>query len=124
MSLAKTVKIGDRTVMVRELTMQEILDLFEAPDGQVINEICRLLTTCTDLERADLMPCAPSEIAPLIDGLLEVNKAFFDLAAALGMPEIAAILEKKIRGISMIAYLPLSAPATEQGSGITPSPSS
>lgn len=124
MPITKTVQIGHKPVMVRELTMEEVLTLFEEPDGRAIDSICRLLSICTDITRSELMTTSPSELTPLVDVLLEVNQAFFDLAERLGMPKIADVLRKKLLAISMLAFLPLSKPATEPESGNTPIPSS
>jgi len=58
------------------------------------------------------MARSPSELVPLIDTMLEVNQAFFDLAARLEMKQIAASLRQKLQSVSMLAYLPSSSPAT------------
>ena len=113
MPLTATIKIGDKPVMVRELILSEINELMNAPSRPIVDAIAHLLSMCTDVKPDDLMPYAPSDIKPMIDKLLELNKDFFVLAETLDMPEISAELRKIISRISMLAFLPLSSEGTE-----------
>ena len=107
-----SVKIGDRTVMVRELLMKEIREIYTAPDRPVADAVAHLLSLCSDVQPDELLEYAPSEIAPLITAMLEVNKAFFDQAAMLKFEEVAADLKTLILKISTLAYFTSSPPAT------------
>jgi hypothetical protein len=112
MAKSKAIKVGSRDVMVRELIMQEIYDIVQAEGRPPLDEICDILDKCTDTTREELMGCAPSDLGPLIDTLLEVNQAFFDLATRLEMNRLVASFQQKLQSVSMLAYLPLSPPAT------------
>lgn len=99
--------------MVRELVLSEISELLNAPPRPVVDGISHLLGMCSDAKREDLMAYAPSDIDPLIKKMLELNKDFFDQAEVLQEPEIASALRQRLLRISMLAYVPLSSPATE-----------
>ncbi len=108
MGMSTTAKLGEKTVMVRELTLQEIHDITTAGESSPAEAICGLLETCTNITRKDLMPCAPSDIDPLVSAISEVNQSFLDQANALGMEELAVSFANLIKSIFTIAFLPSS----------------
>jgi hypothetical protein len=123
MAKTTTIVIDGKTVMVRELTMQEIYDL-SSGDENPVESITSLLSACTDIDRKFLMSKAPSEIAPLIEKIIEVNRPFLDQATALDMEGVAKSLERMMRGIFTLAFLPLSEPGMDQEPGTIPTLSS
>lgn len=124
MSMTKSVKLGAKTVSVRELTLQEIHDLTYAEYQSEAEAIVSLVHVSTGLEHEDLMTYAPSELAELVDSMLEVNKSFFDQAAAIQAEKVAVPLERMIKAIFTLAFLPLSKRDTVSAPGIIPTPSS
>lgn len=106
MSEVKTVKLGTKTVTVRELTVAEIMSLVsdngEENPGQVLTT---LLQTCTSAKVEDLLPLAPSAIDPLIEAMLEVNKSFFAQNRAIGMLQTAEGLERMIKSVSVLPFM-------------------
>ncbi|MGV0961797.1 MAG: hypothetical protein ACOYB1_18385 [Limnohabitans sp.] len=99
--------------MARELLLKEINELLSAPSQPIVESICQVLAMCSDAKKEDLLAYAPSEIDPLIKKLLDLNSDFFAQAEALQQPEIASALRNRLLRISMLAYVPLSPPATE-----------
>jgi len=111
----KTITIaacGDITV--NELTMREIADLAATPDGSPVAAMVRLITAATDIKPEDVAAMTPSELSPLVDAMLEVNKDFFAQARAVGMEETADLLEGLIKKIFIVAFLLSSEPDTVQ----------
>lgn len=125
MGSCKTVLVAGQEVKVSELTMRDIHDLAVADmtSESVVTGVRMLVEKATTLSAEQLMGQYPSDLQPLIEALLEVNKAFFGQAAALGMQSAAALVENKIKGLFMLACVPLSEPGTPTP-GTTRSPSS
>jgi len=124
MANTTTIVIDKKTVMVRELTMQEIHDLCSSNEVNPVQSISSLLSACTDIDREFLMSKAPSEITPLIEKIVEVNRPFLDQATALNMEGVARSMETMMRGIFTLAFLPLSEPGMDQEPGTIPTLSS
>lgn len=87
MRVIREIKVGERAVLVRELTVGELRawaargpaaagsfvdDLFEDEDLALTDlpEFC-------DLSAADVEALAPSELASVVDAIREVNQRFF-----------------------------------------------
>lgn len=109
MGISKTVKINDTTVTVRELTVREIYDLANGSGDNAAAAIAELLETCSTVKTEFVMELAPSELQPLIEAMIEVNRPFLDQAAAIGMDEAAAGMEKMVRSIFSLPFLASSA---------------
>lgn len=124
MSTTASVKLGSKTVSVREMTLQEIHDLTTTDYASDAGPICALLETSCGLTRDDIMVYAPSELAELVDKMIEVNQSFFDQAAAIGMDAAATSMQKMIKAVFTLAFLPSSNQGTAPASGTTPTPSS
>jgi len=88
----KTVKIDDREITVKELTVQEILNILndaEDAGGDQIQDLKNLvekhLMKATDATLSDFKSMAPSEIQQVFDAFKEVNAVFFATAQRLGL---------------------------------------
>ena len=99
--------------MVRELVLSEINELMNAPSRPMVEAIAHLVGMCTDVKPDELMSCAPSDIDPLMQKLLELNHDFFSHAEALQQTDVSAEMRRMIMRISMLAYLPSSKQDTE-----------
>jgi len=104
MSGVKTVKLGGKTVTVRELTVAEIHALAVGGAENPVDTIIQLLTTCTSAKPEDIPPLTPSEIDPLIEAMLEVNNRFFVQMQGIGMEETAEALRRLIRSVSVLPF--------------------
>ncbi|WP_405120745.1 hypothetical protein [Pseudomonas leptonychotis] len=84
------VKIGDKEVICRELTVAGVRQLIAAPGaGELIMDALfpdlRLgdLPALTSLSAADIETMRPSELAHVIDGCKKANPDFFAMLARL-----------------------------------------
>ncbi len=104
----ETVKLGDKRITVRELTVKEIKELFDFPEEAPVVDLLTFLlsTSCKGITQEELLEFSPSELEPLIDSMLKVNTAFFAQSKQVGMGDVGAALEKMIGAISMTALLP------------------
>lgn len=114
MRTTKTITVGGREVLVRELIMREIADLSAGPGDKPVETMTRLITCSTDVTPAYVADSAPSELAKLVEAMIEVNADFFAQARAVGMEETAKLLEDLIRKIFIVAFLLSSGPDTVQ----------
>jgi len=105
MSGVKTVKLGSKTVTVRELTVAEIHSLATGGAENPVDTIIQLLTTCSSAKPEDIPPLTPSEIDPLIEAMLEVNSRFFGQMQAIGMEEGAESLRRLIKSVSVLPFM-------------------
>ncbi|ANJ73550.1 hypothetical protein K6V72_24200 [Ralstonia insidiosa] len=94
MSLTTTVPIGTHTVLVRELTVEEIRAWFarirdpqqqlDVVDALMFRDVSVAdILASTDLTAEAFGSLAPSEIRTLIEKIKEVNPDFFELRARL-----------------------------------------
>lgn len=102
MGLTEQVGIGKRNFTVKEITLQQIRDIDQLQMKSDI--IPAIVAACTDAAIDELLPLSPSEIEPLVDGVIKVNAAFFRMATKAKEVEVAQLLEQKIRLISMISF--------------------
>ncbi|MDT4853993.1 hypothetical protein FQZ97_882780 [compost metagenome] len=83
-------KIGEREVIVRELTVADARAMFASvSDGDIFDDLlfvdCRIdeLVRMTSLSREDIDGLRPSEVREVIAACKEQNPDFFDLLARL-----------------------------------------
>jgi hypothetical protein len=76
MAKSEVVDLGRTQVTVRELTLEEIKELFDATEKSATDGIVNMLEKATTIKRADLMKMAPSDMEPMLDKLVEVNSSF------------------------------------------------
>ncbi len=94
----KSVKkhLGEKEVVIRELRVKDIIELFQLADQNKENPVDMLkdhiagyLPRVTEnLSLDDLLEAAPSEIDELIAGFQEVNQSFFTLTKRLGLDKL------------------------------------
>lgn len=113
MRIRKTVKIDDHEYVVRELTVREIINLFqEASDGAVKtggkaddagveffkSEFGRFLQLALEgqHELDEFINMPPSDIDKLYTTFKEVNEVFFRIARSAGMDKILDELKTSI----------------------------
>lgn len=97
----RVVKIDDREITVKELTVLEILDIFDEAGGSAGGEqgpadqigdlkdlVAKHMSKATDAKLEDFQTMAPSEIKEIVDAFREVNAVFFDTAQRLGLGDL------------------------------------
>lgn len=93
MRKSKTIKIDDKEIVVKELRVKDVLDIFDAIGqegiGDLSNQIEIFLPKITSgLSVEDLKNMAPSEIMQVVNVAKEVNSDFLSLARQLGLDKI------------------------------------
>lgn len=92
----KIVKIDDREITVKELSVEDILDLQGLNLADFESALAGFLPRCTDIGLGALKKLAPSEIRLLVDAFREVNADFFLTAGWLGLDGLLANLKAAI----------------------------
>lgn len=111
----KTIKLDDREVTVKELTVKEILDIGNriadqgtGTEGEGKSDNLSLDAIKGALDKhmglavegvtvTDLMEMAPSEIDQIYQAFKEVNKVFFALAHQAGLQDLVRTLQEAIK---------------------------
>ena len=97
MRKTKKIKVDNREITVKELTVKELLSFFEEGESLSLETLGRLLEVATEgLDIDSLKEMAPSEIKQVWDAFREVNSVFFDTAKALGMGEAVSEVKKSL----------------------------
>ena len=84
------VKIDDKEITVKELTVREILDVFNglseasSPQEILLGDLPKL----TDASAEDLVSMAPSDLETLVEAAKRVNASFFKIAQRAGLGKI------------------------------------
>jgi DNA-binding GntR family transcriptional regulator len=97
-----TIKIDDREITVKELTVKDVLEIFEAGGDLEKMDLFELvkvhLPKAVDLTIDDMKSMAPSDLVTVYEAWREVNSAFFRIAQAVGLgailKELAAAMQK------------------------------
>lgn len=97
----KVIKIDDREITVKELTVRQIWGFFNQPesgDGAAdhdedvagpVGDMGKLLAlACPDLPLDAALDMAPSELDSIWRAFQEVNSVFLDLASKMGLTEM------------------------------------
>ena len=97
----KTLKIDDNEITVKELRVDQILEIWESVGaGNDLDTfkgyIEKHMGKVTDVTLDDLRKMAPSEIKQIFEAFKEVNQDFFDLAQTLGLGKILEKLKNAI----------------------------
>jgi len=123
MGKSNTAPLNGKQVTVRELTMQEINDLTNRPpDETAVEQIGAMLAVCTNTTPEEIMKSFPSDLDPLVEVLVEVNRPFLDQAAKINAREVAEALEQLLRSVCLIAFTKSSQPDTVKEPGNIPTP--
>ncbi len=100
----KLIDVGEKKVIVKELRVKDIRNLFENSEklkevalkdllkGENYNQICHLFSCCTDLKPEEIEELSVSEIKEIAKAIMEINSDFFDLLKVLG---VAATMTEK-----------------------------
>ena len=115
MRIRKTVKIDDREYVIRELTVREIINLFQETIDKASEAGAEKTTDITffkeEVERflkiaveggfktEDLMDMAPSEIDLLFQEFKEVNEVFFRIARSVGIEKTVMKMLDELRAL-------------------------
>ena len=116
MRVSKEIEIAEKKYVVRELTLREIINYFQALTNEAEKgkekdetttdtlayfkgEIQTLLTLALegDHKVEDFLDYTPSAIESLYEGFKDVNKVFFDTAAKVGIDNILTEVSSMIR---------------------------
>jgi hypothetical protein len=96
----KTIKIDDKEITVKELTVREIISIGDNVTNQIkedsrdgINVLKDLLAVhfplgFDNLNLDDLLDMAPSEIDKIYQAFREVNQVFFQVAKQAGLSDL------------------------------------
>ena len=96
----KVVKIDEKEITVKELTVKDMLDIFSEVKKEDTSIIAlraiieKHLDKTIDMPFADFKNMAPSEIKEVWLAFKEVNDVFFETAAAMGLTSIVAEMKK------------------------------
>lgn len=110
--MRKTVTVNDKEYTVRELTVQDIIDLMNdsiffgaskgnKPEGKndfvlVAEDLSKAMKKCCDFDINDLKPLPPSEIKNIYNAFMEVNATFLEILKALGMTKVLEKIQEAI----------------------------
>lgn len=99
----KVVKIDEREITVKEMTIAEIMtvitDFTEMKSTGIDDfkqQIDKILPMVSDISLEDILKLAPSEAKEIYDTVREVNAVFFDLAENIGLQKILGDLKSSI----------------------------
>lgn len=105
----KILKIDDNEITVKELRVKDIREILligeRLEDGDILENIEKILPYAADIKPEELECMAPSEIKMLWEGFKEVNADFLALVERLG---IVKTLENLIRKHLTEAFADLS----------------
>lgn len=128
MPATRSVKLGERTVTVRELTVAEVRDwMVEAETGggqdplhALVLEDCGLgdLERMSDVSAKELEAYAPSDMADLIAACKALNPHFFRMRAALS--NVARVMLQEAEALALSGTAAGSSLTVTPGSGLTP----
>ena len=138
MRVRKVVKIDDREFVLRELTIAEIIDVFENTSVKIEDigkdkasdttdflkdEIQRIVNLSLEGEHEvkDFYKMAPSELKLIYDGFKEANEVFFHIAAKMGLEGMLEGIKTSIQK-DFSEVLALSSKAAMQRSLTTGTP--
>ncbi|MEW6265306.1 MAG: hypothetical protein AB1641_19685 [Thermodesulfobacteriota bacterium] len=131
MRKSKTIELDNRQVIVQELRVRDIRDLWakaEQPDATLAGFAKSLETllpkVCPDLTMDQLLDLYPGDLKLLWETVLEVNADFFAGAETLGLKDLLNGLKAAflldLTGLSAASFNPATAPEP----GTTAGPSS
>ena len=107
MRKSKIIKIDDLEVTVKELRVRDIVELFNGSDDDpMLDRFDEVLTRCTDIRREQLMDMTPTDLQILWDGFREVNSAFLDLAALVGLDDLPGMLRNSLQSQFALSSVP------------------
>jgi len=112
----EVIKIDAREYTIKELTVEEIIELTQGsvffsdtlkgnekqklPDsdeiGRVKGDLKRVMEKCCDFTPDDLVKLAPSEINTLYDKFKEVNSDFLSFLKTMGVTEILGNIKELV----------------------------
>ena len=104
MRKTKIIKINDREITVKELTVSQIIKIMDSSDDPDINDIDMLfpdrlpssaLVMSLGMKIEALTKYAPSEIESMLDAVEEINPTFAGLIQRLANVGRAALAAKK-----------------------------
>lgn len=104
MRKTKIIKINDREITVKELTVDQIIKIMDSSDDPDINDIDMLfpdrlpssaLVMSLGMKIKDLARYTPSEIESMLDAVEEINPTFAGLMQRLANVGRAALEAKK-----------------------------
>ena len=119
----KTLKIDDREITVRELTVKQIMGLFDsagqgdATTADLAGILKDKLGLVTDLALDDMTAMAPSELRQVWDAAKEVNADFFDLARAVGLGQTVDQVLAQLKEALLSDFSSLFAASLRPGMG-------
>lgn len=103
-ALKKTVAIDGNKYEVREIIVQEMLDIKKIVGGlsnmsDIVTNIDKILPYCSTVTQDDLVKMAPSDIETLWKAFKEVNSVFFSTIQTFGLVEVAERIKMNLTEI-------------------------
>ena len=97
MRLSKAVTIDDDKITVHEIIVEDFLQVADAADKELSEQVLELLPKCTDLTVEKMKKMAPSELKRVWDAFREVNAVFFSVIETLGLyqaviPQVKSVI--------------------------------
>ena len=99
----KVIKIDDREITIKEMTIKEIMGLasgFTEMESTNLDDfkkqIDKILPMVTDISLDDIIGMAPSEANEIYEAVKEVNAVFFEMAEKIGLLKIVNGLKNSV----------------------------
>jgi hypothetical protein len=95
----EVVKIDGKEITVKELTVREVLDVFNglSESDDIKETLLGDLPKLTDATADELIEMAPSDLETLVDAARRVNASFFKIAQRAGLGEIIETIMKTFK---------------------------
>ena len=102
----ETVKIDDKEITVKELTVREILDVINNVSGgaDIKEAILGDLPKLTDATLDDLVAMAPSDLETLVEAARRVNASFFKIARRAGLDTMVEKILETFRNDFLLLF--------------------
>lgn len=97
MRKSKIIKIDDLEVTLKALRVRDIYELFNDDDVSLMDRFNEILARCSDLDFDGLLDMTGDDLKNLMDGFLEVNAGFLELAAVLGLEELPQLIKNTLK---------------------------
>jgi hypothetical protein len=98
MRKSKIIKIDTLEITIKELRVRDIYELFSGDeDAPMLDRFDDLLTRCMDIDREQMLDMTPSDLKTIWDGFREVNVAFLDMAALVGIDDLPGLLKESLQ---------------------------
>lgn len=92
MQKLKSIKIDKKDIIVKELSVKDIMELFDTEENKdknkdisITDQLNKILPKIVNVSIEDLKEMYPSDIKQIWDAVKEVNSSFFAVMTSLGV---------------------------------------